>query len=265
MAKNATTTPKNAAAAEARAKAQAQMRTQERRTMVIIVAVVVSVVVLFGAVVMFIMNQSSGTDLIEGGDGVPASSTASGGFPVGQTGVVGDAVLEDAPTVAVYLDFLCGACAQFEALVGPELDAMREEGLITVEYHPVAILDRGSPTQYSTRAASAAATVADGSPEHFHAFAYLLFQNQPGQGMNHWTDAELADLAREAGVPDEVAATIPDGQFRQWVTSATQRASVDGMQGTPTVSVNGEILDQRDVPYFDEGVLRDYIANLDAA
>src|SRR5690606_33500232 len=122
-----------------------------------------------------------------------------------------------------------------------------------------AILDRGSPTQYSTRAASAAATVAEGSPEHFIEFSYLLFVNQPGQGMAHWTDQQLADLALEAGVPDDVASSITEGKFRQWVGSATQRASVDGMQGTPTVAVNGEILDQREVPYFEDGVLREYI------
>ncbi len=259
MAKKTAPTTRGSAAAEARAKAQAQMRAQERRTQVTIIVSVVAGLALFGGLAWFIMSQSQTPGLGDADARVPAASTERGGFPVGTTGVVGQDVPTGAVEVSIYADFMCPACAAFEFEVGPELDQMREEGLIELSYHPISILDRGSPTQYSTRAANAAATVADGAPEHFLEFQELLFENQPRQGQNHWNDRELADFARQAGVPDDVASTIPDGLDRAWVQVATEQASVDGMQGTPTVIVNGTVVNQMQVPYFEPGVLRAYI------
>jgi protein-disulfide isomerase len=261
MAKDTSKPPKNAAAAEARAKAQAQLRAQERKTRVVIWASVIIAIALFAGLVAFIVSQSQTVDLGDE-DAVPANATEAGGFPVGTTGVVGEALPEGVPVVRVYYDYLCPVCAQFEEIVGDDLNALREEGTIRLEFHPVSILDRASPTQYSSRAANAAATVADGSPEHFLAFSQLLFENQQAEGGAHYTNAELAAFAVEVGVPQEVADTIASGKFRGWVTSATQQASIEGMQGTPTVMVEGEILDQNQVPYFQPGVLRSFLEAL---
>src|SRR5665647_3265056 len=103
----------------------------------------------------------------------PRGSTGSGGIPVGPEGVAG-AVHGAAPgavVVSVYVDYMCPYCGQFEQVNGPILDQLRGEGTIVVEYHPVSILDEASlGTAYSTRAAAAAALVADQAPEAFVAF-----------------------------------------------------------------------------------------------
>lgn len=263
MAKSETNAPKNTSAAEARAMAQAQLRAQERKTRVMIWAGVLIAIALLGGVVAFIVSQSQTVDLT-GDESVPAGATEAGGIPVGTSGVVGVDLPDDVPVVRIYADYLCPVCGQFEALVADDLNALREAGLIRLEFHPVSILDRASPTQYSSRAANAAATVADGSPEHFLAYSNLLFENQQTEGGAHWTNAELSAFAVEAGVPQDVADTIASGKFRIWVTAATQRASIDGMQGTPTVMVDGEILDQNQVPYFQPGVLRAFLEALSA-
>lgn len=255
MAKSTTKPVDNSAAAQARAKAQEQLRAQERKTRVVIWAFVIIGIVLAGGLTAFIISQSQSVDL-EGNEAVPANATEAGGFPVGMTGVVGEDLPEDVPVVRIYLDYLCGACKAFESAVSDDLDALREAGTVRLEYHPVSILDRGSPTQYSSRAANAAATVADGSPAHLLPFTHILFENQPAGGQAHWTNAELGAFAVEVGVSQEVADTIADGKFRGWVVSATQQASIDGMPGTPTVMVDGEILDPREIPYFEPGVLR---------
>lgn len=259
MAKNSTPGTKNEAASEARARAQAQIRAKERRTTVGIWLAVVVVIALFAVLVAFIVGQSQAPTLGESSDAVPAGSTESGGFPIGTTGVVGVDVPEDALEVRVYADYMCGACARFELGAAKELNALREAGTIEFSHHPIAILDQGSPTQYSTRAASAVAAVADGSPEHVLEYSHLLFENQPTSVDGQWTDAELAAFAAEVGAPTEVGEAIEDGVFRRWVGAASEQASVDGLQFTPTVMVDGEILDPEQVPYFDEGVLREYI------
>ncbi|PKQ26896.1 MAG: hypothetical protein CVT64_00095 [Actinobacteria bacterium HGW-Actinobacteria-4] len=257
MARNTSAPADSSAAGQARAKAQAQLRAQERKTRVAIWASVIIGIGLAGGLAAFIMSQSQAS-----GNAVPAGATEAGGFPVGTTAVVGQDLPDGVPVVRIYMDFLCGVCAQFEARVGGDLDALREAGTIRLEYHPVSILDRYSPTQYSSRSANAAATVADGSPEHFLAYSHLLFENQPGEGIPQHTNAQLAAFAVQVGVPQEVADTIAAGTFRGWVASASQQSSIDGVQGTPSVMVNREILDPRQIPYFDPGVLRTLLESL---
>lgn len=259
MAKKSTPPAKNQAAAEARERAQAQIRAKERRTTMGIWLAVVVVIALFAALVAFIIGQSEAPTLGESGDAVPAGSTESGGLPVGTAGVVGEDVPEDALEVRIYADYLCPACAQFEMVVADDLDALREAGTIQLSYHPISILDRGSPTQYSTRSANAVATVADGAPEFFVDYSHLLFERQPTEQGNQWSDDELAAFAVEVGVPSDVADRIGDGVFRRWVAAATEQASVDGLQGTPSVMVEGEMLNANQVPYFEEGALREYL------
>src|SRR5450756_2403262 len=153
-----------------------------------------------------------------------------------------------AVVVSVYVDYMCPYCGQFEAVNGPTLDQLRGDGTIIVEYHPVSILDEASlGTAYSTRAAAAAALVADQAPEAFVAFNTALFATQPAENTAGLTDAEIAALARGAGVPEAVASTIESGaylagpgSFVNWVGAATDRAAQDlGRLATPTVLIDG--------------------------
>ncbi|PKQ26897.1 MAG: disulfide bond formation protein DsbA [Actinobacteria bacterium HGW-Actinobacteria-4] len=257
MAKSTTKNADTSAAAQARAKAQEQLRAQERKTRVVIWASVIIGIVLAGGLAAFIMSQSQ-----SGGEAIPAGATEAGGIPVGMSGVVGEDLPEGVPVVRVYADYLCPVCGELERIVGSDLDELREAGTIRLEYHPVSILDRASPTQYASRAANAVATVADGSPEHFLAYSHVLFENQPREGVAHPTNAQLAALAVGVGVPQEVADTIGAGTFRGWVVSATQQASIEGLQGTPTIMVDGQIISQNEVPYFQPGALRAFLEAL---
>jgi len=159
-----------------------------------------------------------------------------------------DGAAADVVVVSVYVDYMCPYCGQFEQVNGPTLDQLRGDGTIVVEYHPVSILDDASlGTAYSTRAAAAAALVADQAPEAFVAFNTALFATQPAENTAGLTDAEIAALARGAGVPEAVASTIESGaylagpgSFVNWVGAATDRAAQDlGRLATPTVLIDG--------------------------
>lgn len=252
---------KNEKAAAVRAQAQKQVKAQERRTTVIIIGVSLVVIAAFAAIVFFIVNSSKVPPLEEAH--APAPADASGGIPVGTGGVAGEDVPTDVNRLDIYLDFMCPICNQFEQINAADIDALREEGTVSVYYHPISILDRASNgTEYSTRAASAAGVVADQSPENYLAFTAALFANQPAEGTSGLDDATIASIAVSAGVPQEIADALKNGEFEKWVTAATQRASADGMQGTPTVMVNGVVLDQNDVPFFQEGALKSYLEGL---
>lgn len=252
---------KNERAAEARAKAQAQVKNNERRTTVVIIAVSLVVIAAFAGIVYFIVNSAKVPPLAE--SNAPAVADETGGIPVGTGGVAGVDVPTDAVRVDVYVDLLCPVCKSFEEINSADLDELREDGTIAIYYHPIAILDaRSMGTEFSTRAANATAVVAEKSPEHFLAFLEVLYANQPEENTSGLDDDTIAALAVGVGVPEDVAATFADGQFSKWVTAATQQASIDGMQGTPTVMVDREILDPNEVNYFTPGALKAHLESV---
>ncbi|WP_084075151.1 thioredoxin domain-containing protein [Demequina sp. NBRC 110052] len=252
-------------AAAARAKAQSQVKAQERRTTMMIVAGIVAAVLVFGGLVYYIISQNqTSLDGDLGAEGSPAGSLANGAIPVAESGVAGT-TNDDAVQVDVYLDLLCPYCNVFEQTNGADLDELREAGTIQVNYHVISILDRYSNgTAYSTRSANALATVANYEPEYFLDYLAVLYANQPAEGADGLSDDELAALAVGVGVSADTAGKFEDLEFRAWVASATEQASIDGMQGTPTMAVNGEIIPQETVPYFGDGTVRAYLEQVAA-
>jgi protein-disulfide isomerase len=143
---------------------------------------------------------------------------------------------------------MCPYCGLFEQANDSELEKLREEGGVTVEYHMISFLDAQSAGgEYSTRAANAAAVVADKAPEQFSAFHSALFANQPEEGTKGLDDDEIAKLATDAGVPqdvvDQFTATAPDQSWRSfapWVAANTNQAGIDLEKiSTPTVLIDG--------------------------
>lgn len=146
-------------------------------------------------------------------------------------------------TVTLIEDFQCPACRAFESQFSDALAQLRADPDVAVDYQPIAFLDRMSTTDYSTRAANASACVAQstGGRNGFQtwlAFHNLLYANQPAEGGAGLADGELVSIAKQAGA-DGVSQCIKDGQFKDWTKQATQAALAAGMQGTPTVLING--------------------------
>lgn len=249
MAKNTQPTPRNEKAAAARKQAQAQVRAEQRRTTALWILAGVVLIGVFTAIILYIVSQNSvSTDFSEE-QRTPAIATAAGGIPIGEGAVAGEGLDPERVQFTVYLDFHCSVCQVFEEINGAELKAIAEEGLADITYHPVAILDRESlGTRYSTRAASAAALVADRSPEHFLDYVELLFANRPEYSTRGLTDVQLKDFAIQVGVPEDIANEIPNHHYAEWVTAATEQGSRDGMTGTPTIAINGAIQDPRNDP-----------------
>jgi len=224
--------------AEKRA-AEERARAQERRRRRAVVGGVVAAVVVVVAVVVVIVVQSARTSTSP--DAAVPANTVDGGtaFAVGPA---------DAPvTVDVYEDFLCPACRQFEATAGDTLAGLAAEGTAQVRYHPIAILDRVSTDDYSTRALNAAAVVADAAgTEAFLAFHDALFAEQPAEGGPGLTDERLGELAGEAGASGaDVKEAITGLAYEDWTREVTDAASRAGVTGTPTVLVDGAALQDR--------------------
>jgi protein-disulfide isomerase len=139
---------------------------------------------------------------------------------------------------------MCPACGRFEAANADELDRLLEKGVARIEMRPIAFLDRASNgTEYSTRTANAIATVADAAPGSVWAFHSALYENQPTESSNGLTDDQIGAIATGAGVPDEVVGRFTADTYRPWVAKVTQQAFDSGVEGTPTVKINGTLFD----------------------
>jgi protein-disulfide isomerase len=253
---------KNERREAAREKAKAlrdSQRKKDRRSKVvlqgsvILVAVAIIAIVAF-AIVTTIKPASPGprnmlSDGILIGEGLTATPTAAlkpGADPVPNLRDDDDDVIR----IQMYVDYFCPICGQFEKANGDQLTTWLESGAANVEIFPMAILDRASQgTKYATRAANAAACVADSSPDQYYDFHNALFANQPEEGTPGLTDSELIALTEEVGVdkPGVVADCISELKFKNWVADARTRAqngpivdsNVEKIAGTPTVIVNG--------------------------
>jgi len=148
-------------------------------------------------------------------------------------------------TLTIYEDYQCPACRATEAYLRPTIDRLVDDGDMRIEYHPIAFLDAASTTDYSSRALGAAVCVLDQSGDEAYLRMHnLLYLNQPPEGSAGLSDAQLADLAQQAGANRAAVAECMDqARFADWVEAATEQASQDGVNATPTILVNGTQLE----------------------
>jgi len=142
-------------------------------------------------------------------------------------------------TIDIYVDFQCPICREYEARSGATIDQLVASGQAEVIYHPIAILDRASTTQYSTRASAASGCAAAAGV--FAQYAKLLYANQPPENGNGLPAAQLVSLGQQAGATgSDFASCVTDTTYKSWTASLTDQSSKAGVNGTPTVKVNGQ-------------------------
>jgi protein-disulfide isomerase len=251
---------REAAREKARVLREEQKKRERRNKVLIQVGVIVAIVAIAALIGGLIFNSikpagpgpknmaSDGILLVAGDDGIAAVETPA--IPAG--GDPTPTEQDDSGTVAnivIYLDYLCPFCGQFETTNSEAMRTMVEQGAATLEIHPIAILtNKSAGTQYSLRAANAAACVAEYSPDAFFDFNSLLFANQPEELSAGLTNDELKDFAGQAGASKSVNACIDETRFKAWVQESTNRALTEpipnsdlaSVTGTPTVLVNGK-------------------------
>ncbi|TQS43599.1 DsbA family protein [Cryptosporangium phraense] len=208
----------------------AAQRAAEKRRRTILVSVIALAVLVVAAGIGVVVYRTSQPENVA----LPTAATKTG-VPVGKT---------SAPvTVDIYLDFQCPICKQFEATSGPTLQKYVDEGTVKIDYHPVAYLDRfSSGTKYSSRSSAASGCASDAGK--FPEFLTALYDNQPEENGKGLTDAKMISLAAGAGITgDTFTKCVNDQAYANWTKSVTDEASKSGVNGTPTVKVDGTALD----------------------
>ncbi|UFU07209.1 DsbA family protein [Ruania halotolerans] len=216
---------------------------RDKRNRGILIGVIVLVVALIATAAILIAQQAGRTLLSDFEGETPAGADLHGGISIGAEGA--GSVNEGAPEVDIYVDFICPFCGDFEEVNGSDVADAAASGDATVIYHPLNYLDGASSgTEYSTRAANAFATVATEAPEQALDFMAAMFANQPAEGSAGLTDEEIAQIAVDAGVPQEAADSISEGTYREWIAVASDQARRDGIGSTPTIQINGDDWDE---------------------
>ncbi|XPP26613.1 MAG: DsbA family protein [Leucobacter sp.] len=141
--------------------------------------------------------------------------------------------------IAIYVDYTCVHCAEFEQAYGSVLENWVGSGDATLKIYPVNILDASTgSSRYSTRAANALACVVDQNPEDGVAFnlhntllseaVYTRVQENAGL-----SDEELVEQAERAGfaVNDEFRQCVKDVRFASFIAQNTKAATETGILG----------------------------------
>jgi protein-disulfide isomerase len=232
-------------------------RKDRRRRLIVAASVIVGTLVIIGVVAAVLMSFSRPegrgplnmlSDGIKIGSGFEAVRTS--GLPVGSEPIPSSTNAPEVIDIRIYADYLCPNCGAFEESNAEQIKAWVESGAATVEYHPIALLTtKSAGTQYSLRAANAAACVAEFSPDHFFDFHASLFIDQPEEGSIGLDDGQILERAEEAGVTNlgSIETCIGTQRFKGWVQDATARAlsgpiagtDVESVVATPTIIVNG--------------------------
>lgn len=229
----------------------------KKRKLAIQVGVAAVLVALVAAIGIGIaMNRSdsdtstgSGTTGAEGLPTLPATVgtvTPSGSVLIGNP----DAKVK----VRVVADLQCPACKQFETANGLALAEAAADGTASVEYQIISFLDKASTNQYSSRAGNAAYCVARSDANKFPNWLQLMFHRQPAEGGAGLSNEELVAIANETGYTDPAVATcINDKAMADPLAKTTQTLLTSGLKGTPSVFVDGELIESNAV-YTEDGL-----------
>jgi serine/threonine protein kinase/protein-disulfide isomerase len=183
---------------------------------------------------------------------VPPGTGMSGGFPIGDEGA--------ADYVEVYLDYQCPGCQQWERDIGNTLlaRALQPGSGLQISPHVMAFIgetssDLNPPGASALAAAAAGCVFGIEGAQRFAAFHDALFAGWASTDPEERYDSSsLVTLASGQGMSDETLACIQDGRYIPFVAFNTSDFIDRGVTSTPTVVVNGRVVED---PFGDPELL----------
>ncbi|MET4780584.1 thioredoxin domain-containing protein [Glaciihabitans sp. UYNi722] len=206
------------------------------------------------------LNMASQGILFTGKSGA-VTPTKTAGAPADGAATPTKLSSKNVAHITTYVDWACPVCKTFESSYATQIAQLVASGSATLEVHPIAILDNNYPgSRYSSRAANAAACVANFAPTKFLDAQTAFYDHQPAEGSSGLTNQAMISLLKNAGIDDpKITSCITKETFKSWVSSMTKKTTstqslvnpADGSLGTPTVFVNGKRWDNStDFPTF---------------
>ncbi len=228
----------------ARERLQEQRQREEsrakRKRSLIAGVVVVAVLGVGGGIAALVASSNSAKDNKQQSSGPLVAPQGAIGqdntaIPVGDSGAKA--------TLAVYEDFRCPGCGQFENGFRDTIHALEDKGQLKAEYHLVTLIDKNLGGTGSLNAANAAGCAQDAGK--FRAYHDELYKNQPPETNDAYgKKARLLELAGK--VPGLSSPSfqkcVEDGTHDSWVRKSQETFSKSTYRATPTVLLNGKSL-----------------------
>ncbi|MFF0788481.1 DsbA family protein [Streptomyces spiralis] len=172
----------------------------------------------------------------------PANTTGADGTTV----VIGKSTAKK--TLVVYEDPRCPVCAQFEQTVGETVKKDLDDGKFKLQYVGATFLDKNLPGEGSKNALSALGAALNVSPEAFLEYKAAMYSAK-------WHPEETDDKFKDDAYLIKIADTVPalkgnaafqkavkDGTYDRWALEESKIFDKDGIQGTPTLKMDGKTL-----------------------
>ena len=156
-----------------------------------------------------------------------------------------------AVTLDVYEDFQCPVCARYSLTVEPALVTRYVlPGTLRIVHHDIAILGNRSPDDESKIAAVGASCATDQG--RYWDYSHWVYANQAGENSGGFAPERLAGIAEAAGVDvSGFPACLDDSARVVAVAQTTGDAGTLGINSTPTMAINGQLL-QPGIPPVDQ-------------
>lgn len=154
--------------------------------------------------------------------------------------------------IDVFEDYQCPACAVFTQEVESKIvRAYVESGKVYYVFNQYPFLDTGNPLQESHKAANA--SMCANEQGRFWDYHDLVYVNQSGENAGHFSDKLMTAFAESLGLDMQkfnacYSAKIYEKDIENSVTKGNQM----GVQGTPSVFVNGTIVKPGYIPQFED-------------
>lgn len=153
--------------------------------------------------------------------------------------------------IDVFEDFQCSACVYYTQQT--ESQVIKEyvnTGKVYYVFHNFPFLDNNSPTKESDQAANAAMCAAE--QNFFWEYYDVVYLNWLGENDSSLNDKRLTAFAETAGLEMKAFKTcFEKNAYQSQINDDISLGQKMGVQGTPSVFVNGLLLTPGKVPNFD--------------
>jgi protein-disulfide isomerase len=154
--------------------------------------------------------------------------------------------------VEVWSDFQCPACRIFAQEIEPRIvQNYVATGKALYVYRQYPFIDDNSVTKESDQAANASMCAAD--QNRFWDYHDILFANWNGENAGSFADKRLVAFAQALGLDmNKFNTCFKANTFKAQINKDLQDGIKAGVNGTPSVFVNGQLLTPGKIPSYEE-------------
>lgn len=212
-------------------KVQAQ-RDKQKRMMTVIGSAAGVMVLVVGLGIFINSNKNKGDDFT--GSLPPVTREADGAVSVAKAGVT-------APVLEIYEDFQCPACKNLEKTSGDTFKRLAAEGKAKLVYRPFWLFQKQQEPLRGNSLRAANASYCAPADAGWVGFHDKIFANQPNEGSNGFSNADLIKWAGESGISGEpFTKCVNGGEKNAQVEAMSATATKAGVQSSPTVKLDGK-------------------------